>query len=368
MDRVESTTVGAAPKPAAPATRTANEAVANALPFHDRRDFENARRGLIAPLPESVIRRADGRTVWDIGGYGFAANDAPAPDTVNPSLWRQLQLLTIAGLFQVTDRVYQVRGCDLSNIAFVEGDTGLIVIDALISAETARAALDLYFQHRPRRPVVAVIHTHSHIDHYGGVKGIVAEEDVRAGKVRIVAPEGFLEKVVSENVMAGNAMTRRASYMYGALLPRGPRGQASAGLGLTTSSGTVTLIEPTDTIARTGDELTIDGVRIVFQYTPGTEAPAEMNFLFPGAGAARLPGRERPLAQLLPDGGAGAAPGCAARRRRHRQLCERGHGPGDVAGHDLRLPGGPPERAQGGRQEADAELRLHRRRAVSGDA
>lgn len=280
------------PKPATAATKAANEAVLKELPFQNREDFAEAQRGLIAPIDPPVVRGASGLPIWDLTAYSrFVDLDTPAPDTVNPSLWRQLQLLTIAGLFQVTDRVYQVRGYDLSNVSIVEGDTGLIVIDPLISDQTARAALDLYFKHRPRKPVVAVIFTHSHVDHYAGVSGIVSEEDLAAGKVKIIAPDGFLEEAVSENVIAGNAMGRRASYMYGAFLPKGPKGQVSAGLGLTTSLGTKSLLDPTDTITepcQAGDdgiwtcpEMTVDGVRIRFQLTPGTEAPAEMNFYFP---------------------------------------------------------------------------------------
>lgn len=270
------------PKPATSATKAANEAVLKELPFQNRLDFAEAQRGLIAPIDPPVLRGASGLPIWDLTAYSRFVNlDTPAPDTVNPSLWRQLQLLTIAGLFQVTDRVYQVRGYDLSNISIIEGDTGLIVIDPLISDQTARAALDLYYKHRPRKPVVAVIFTHSHVDHYAGAAGIVSEEDLAAGKVKIIAPEGFLDEAVSENVIAGNAMGRRASYMYGAFLPKGTKGQVSAGLGLTTSLGTKSLFDPTDTITETGKEMTVDGVRIVFQLTPGTEAPAEMNFYFP---------------------------------------------------------------------------------------
>jgi alkyl sulfatase BDS1-like metallo-beta-lactamase superfamily hydrolase len=276
----------ALPKPATRATKAANEAVLKELPFENREDFAEAQRGLIAKIDPPVIRGASGLPIWNLDAYSrFVDLDTPAPDTVNPSLWRQLQLLTIAGLFQVTDRVYQVRGYDLSNVSIIEGDTGLLIIDPLISAETARAALDLYYKHRPRKPVVAVIFTHSHVDHYAGVAGIVTSEDVASGKVKIIAPEGFLDEAVSENVMAGNAMGRRAGYMYGALLPKGPKGQVSAGLGLTTSLGTKSLLDPTDTITETGQEMTVDGVRIRFQLTPGTEAPAEMNFYFPDLNA-----------------------------------------------------------------------------------
>ena len=264
------------PKPATAATRAANEKVLKELPFQNKEDFAEAQRGFIAPIDPPVITGASGFPIWDLTAYSRFVNlDTPAPDTVNPSLWRQLQLLTISGLFQVTERVYQVRGYDLSNVTIVEGDTGLIVIDPLISEETAKAALDLYSKHRPRKPIVAVIFTHSHVDHYAGVAGIVDEG------VKIIAPDGVLEEAVSENVIAGNAMGRRATYMYGAFLPKGPKGQASAGLGLTNSLGTRSLYDVTDPVTQTGQEMTIDGVRIRFQLTPGTEAPAEMNFYFP---------------------------------------------------------------------------------------
>src|SRR5262249_7393166 len=193
----------------------------------------------------------------------------------------QSKLVAMDGLFQVVEGIYQVRGLDLSNITFVEGDEGLVVIDTLLSAETAAAALKLYQTHRGNRPIKAVIYTHSHVDHFAGVRGLISQADVDAGRVRILAPEGFLEHAVSENVYAGAAMGRRAGYMYGAALPRGPRGGVGAGLGQTTSTGTVTLIDPTVTITTTGQELTVDGVRIIFQMAPGTEAPAEMHFYFP---------------------------------------------------------------------------------------
>jgi alkyl sulfatase BDS1-like metallo-beta-lactamase superfamily hydrolase len=267
------------PADATPATAKANQAVLQALPFANRQDFEDAQRGLVARWPGGVVKAADGHVVWNLNTYAFIAGEAPP--TVNPSLWRQALLNMDNGLYKVTDRIYQVRGMDLSNMTIVEGDRGIIVIDPLISTEVAKASLDLYREHRGNRPVVAVIYTHSHIDHYGGVKGVVSEADVRSGKVRVLAPEGFLEHAVSENVYAGNAMSRRATYMYGALLPRSARGQVDAGLGKTTSLGTVTLIPPTDIIRKTGEKRTIDGVDIVFQMAPGTEAPAEMLFYFP---------------------------------------------------------------------------------------
>jgi alkyl sulfatase BDS1-like metallo-beta-lactamase superfamily hydrolase len=243
------------------------------LPFDDRSDFEDADRGFIAKLDPSVVTAADGRVVWDNDAYAFLAEDCP--DTANPSLWRQGQLCAKQGLYQVTDGIYQVRGLDLSNMTLVEGGGGVIVIDPLVSAETAAAALGLYREHRGDRPVTAVIYTHSHVDHFGGVEGVVTDE------VPIVAPKGFMEHAVSENVYAGLAMSRRAVYMYGFLLPKGPAGHIGTGLGITNSTGSIGLIPPTLDITHTGQEETLDGVPIRFQLTPGTEAPAEMNFLFP---------------------------------------------------------------------------------------
>jgi alkyl sulfatase BDS1-like metallo-beta-lactamase superfamily hydrolase len=266
----------------APVTATvadANRALELSLPLADREDFEDAQRGLIGALSPAVVEGTGGRVVWSMEDYDFL--DGERPDSANPSLWRQAQLLRFHGLFEVTPGIYQVRGLDLSNMTLVEGDTGVIVIDPLISSETAAAALALYRTHRGDKPVTGLIYTHSHIDHFGGAKGVVDVADVESGRVPVLAPEGFLEHAVSENVYAGPAMARRASYMYGALLEKGPAGQVSAGLGMTTSTGSITLIPPTRDIVRTGEEHTLDGVRMIFQLTPGTEAPAEMNFLFP---------------------------------------------------------------------------------------
>ncbi len=253
------------------------------LPFDDTQDFEDARRGFIGRLDPCVIRAADGRVVWDLDSYRFL--EGPAPFTANPSLWRQSQLNTIDGLFEVVPGIYQVRGFDLSNITFVEGDTGVLVIDPLVSNEPAAAALALYREHRGDRPVVGVMYSHSHADHFGGVKGVTTQEDVDAGRCVVIAPDGFLEHAVSENVYAGTAMLRRAGYMFGAALERGPAGQIGTGLGQTNSTGTVSLIAPTDTIVATGETRVVDGIRMEFQVTPGTEAPAEMNTLFPDHGA-----------------------------------------------------------------------------------
>ncbi|MEU3253646.1 alkyl sulfatase dimerization domain-containing protein [Streptomyces sp. NPDC006997] len=269
-------------KPAEPSVAAANEAVRNRFPFADTQDLADARRGFMGTASESVVRDTEGRTVWDLDAYGFLAQDCP--DTANPSLWRQSRLCSDHGLFEVTDGIYQVRGFDLSNMTLVEGDHGVFVIDPLLCAETAAAGLALYRAHRGDRPVTGVLYTHSHADHFGGVRGVVSDADVAAG-VPVFAPLGFLEHAVSENVYAGTAMSRRAAYMYGAALPRGERGQIGAGLGQTLSTGTVGLIPPTADLSRTGETVTVDGVRMVFQLTPGTEAPAELNVHFPDRAA-----------------------------------------------------------------------------------
>jgi linear primary-alkylsulfatase len=266
-------------KPPTTVIESANRAHYDNLPFDDTRDFTDADRGFIGALEPCVITAADGRVVWDNDVYSFLPGDAPA--TVHPSLWRQSQLVAKQGLYEVVEGIYQVRGLDLSNISFIEGDTGIIVIDPLVSTETAVAALALYRTHRGDRPVVAVIYTHSHVDHFGGVLGVTTQADVDAGKVAIIAPEHFTEHAVQENVYAGTAMGRRAGYMYGAVLARGPQGQVGCGLGQTPSQGEVALIPPTLDIRETGETHTIDGVEIEFQMAPGTEAPAEMHFYLP---------------------------------------------------------------------------------------
>jgi len=270
------------PKPATAATQAANLEVLDVLPFADTADFEDAQRGFIARPETLTILGADGSVAWDLESYKqYISVDKPAPDTVNPSLWRNAQLNMLYGLFKVTDRIYQVRGYDITNITFIEGDSGWIVFDPLLSEETARAALELVTEHLGDRPIHAVIYSHSHIDHYGGVRGIVDEADVAAGTVQVIAPEGFTEHAISENVIAGNAMSRRAIFMYGALLPRNERGGVNSGLGQSNSTGRTGLILPNVVIHQTGHELDIDGIRLVFQMTPGTEAPAEMNTFLP---------------------------------------------------------------------------------------
>jgi alkyl sulfatase BDS1-like metallo-beta-lactamase superfamily hydrolase len=271
-------------RPVAPSIAAAGAAMEAVLPFDDPADLQDARRGFIRALTPGQVHAADGRVVWDADAWKPVLSGL-RPPSVNPSLWRQAQLVALQGLYEVLPGTYQVRGLDLSNMTLVEGQDGVIVIDPLISSECAAAALNLYRSERGDRPVTAVIYTHCHVDHFGGVRGVVSGDDVASGRVPVLAPEGFLEHAVAENVYAGTAMARRAAYMYGAALPPGPDGQLGAGLGMTTSTGTVTLIPPTREITATGQEEVLDGVRLVFQVTPGTEAPAEMNFLFPDTGA-----------------------------------------------------------------------------------
>ncbi|MET3494130.1 alkyl/aryl-sulfatase [Variovorax boronicumulans] len=269
-----------APKPPEAATLKANADMARTLPFANRQDFEDAMRGFIGTVPDALVPGAGPRPAWNMKPYDFLKASEPA-DTVNPSLWRQAQLNAIHGLFKVTDRVYQVRGFDIANMTIVEGDNSLIVIDPLLVAETARAALELYYQHRPKKPVGTVIYTHGHVDHFGGVKGVASEADVAAGKVQVIAPSGFMETAVAENILAGNAMSRRSQYQFGSLLPPGVRGQVDTGLGKALARGTITLIAPTSTIDRPTEERTIDGVQFVFQLVPGSEAPSEMLMYLP---------------------------------------------------------------------------------------
>lgn len=267
-------------KEATTATTSANAAVLNELDFTSKQDFDDAQKGFIATIQDLDIKDATGRSVWSLKDYAFLNNET-APATVNPSLWRQSRLNMNNGLFKVTDSVYQIRGFDLSNMTIIEGKTGLIIIDPLVSPETAKAGLDLYYSKFPKKPVVAVIYTHSHIDHYGGVKGVINEDDVKSGKVKVIAPQGFFEAAISENVYAGVAMGRRALYHTGAILPKGEKGQVDDGLGKTASTGASGIIEPNTIISQTGQKLTVDGIDIVFLMAPGTEAPAEMLFYFP---------------------------------------------------------------------------------------
>jgi alkyl sulfatase BDS1-like metallo-beta-lactamase superfamily hydrolase len=278
-----------APGPASGHTAALHARARAELPVEDREDFEDACRGRLASAERLVLRNSDGRTVWDMEAYAFLQEGRAAPATVHPSLWRIARLNCLHGLFEVVPGIYQARGYDLSNMTFVEGATGVIVIDPLVSMECAQAALALYRSCRGPRPVSAVIYSHTHVDHWGGVKGVVSEHAVSAGELAVWAPEGFMEFATTENVLAGAAMRRRAEYMFAPALPRGPRGQVDAGIGKSTSTGTVTLIPPSHEVTETGQEARIDGVRFVFQLVPDSEAPVEMNFHLPDLRALCIP-------------------------------------------------------------------------------
>ncbi len=271
---------------ATPATVATNSAFSQTLPWSDKSEEELAIKGFVATREDPIIRTADGKTVMDLSAYDFAKGEAPP--TVNPSLWRHLGLLRQHGLFKVAPKIWQVRGFDISVMSIIETKSGFLIVDPLTSTEVAAAAMELVRKHVGNRPVKAVIYTHSHADHFGGVKGVVSEADVNSGKVQIIAPSGFMDHAVSENLTAGPAMSRRAAFQFGTTLSRGPLGQMGAGIGTVTSSGTLSLIAPTKVIERTGEVLVIDGLRVEFQVTPGTEAPAEMNLFLPDLGALCL--------------------------------------------------------------------------------
>ncbi|MFM9043030.1 MAG: alkyl/aryl-sulfatase, partial [bacterium] len=261
------------------ATSARNQEVLGSLDFADEQDLADASRGLVVGLEEEPLIDEDGSTVWDLGRYRFLDEDPPA--TANPSLWRTTRLLRGAGLFEVCEGVYQVRGLDLSNMTVVEGNDGVVVFDPLISAETAAAGLALYRAHRGPRPVTGIVYTHSHVDHFGGARGLFTAGEAPDPGLPALAPEGFVEEAVGENVFCGPAMARRATYMYGAALEVGPRGQVGAGLGLSTSTGSITLVSPNVEISETGQEETVDGVTMRFQITSGAEAPASMSVYLP---------------------------------------------------------------------------------------
>jgi alkyl sulfatase BDS1-like metallo-beta-lactamase superfamily hydrolase len=255
-------------------------AMRKALPFSDTADFDDAARGFLGTLEHAKLSNAQGRVVWSLEPYGFLA-DEKAPATVNPSLWRQSRLNMNHGIFEVVAGVYQVRGLDIANMTLIEGDSGVIVVDTLTSIEGARAAMELYFRHRGNRPVTAVIFTHTHTDHWGGARGVLDDETLASGRVPIIAPNLFMEHAVSENIIAGPAMLRRAQYQFGPFLAKGPRGQVDCGLGKSMAAGAVALLRPTDLIIATGDKRRIDGVEFEFQMAPNSEAPAEMHFFVP---------------------------------------------------------------------------------------
>ena len=268
------------PKDATAPVVTRHAATLKALPFSDTRDFEEASRGFLGTIDHAKITSETGRVVWSLEPYGFLSM-ADAPPTVDPSLWRQSRLNMHHGLFEVLPGVYQVRGLDIANMTLIEGDKGVIVVDTLTSIEGARAAMELYFQHRGKRKVAAIIFTHTHTDHWGGARGVLDDETLAKGSVPIIAPNLFMEHAVSENIIAGPAMLRRAQYQFGPFLAKGPRGQVDCGLGKSMAAGSVALIRPTDLIMETGDKRTIDGVEFEFQMAPNSEAPAEMHFFVP---------------------------------------------------------------------------------------
>ena len=252
------------------------------LPFEDKRDLEEAKKGFIAAPNYKQIKAEAGNVAWDMGSYEYLLDEGKDFDSIHPSLQRQAILNMAYGLYEVVPgKIYQVRGFDLANISFVKGKTGWIVFDPLTAKETAKAALDLINEKLGKRPVVAVVYSHSHGDHFGGVRGVADEKDVKSGKVQILAPSGFMEHAISENVYAGNAMTRRMFFQYGVLLPRSTFGHVDQSIGKNTAAGNLGLIEPTRYVSKDFEKITIDGVEMEFQNTPGTEAPAEMNTYFP---------------------------------------------------------------------------------------
>lgn len=304
----------AEPKPATEHTALANEGVYALLDFSDTSELACAQKGLIAAPEALEIVGDDGTVIWSQRSYEFLGEpteqeaspqadaaaegseaedataldptgDVPAPASANPSLWRHTRLNHITGLFEVVEGIYQVRGYDMSNMTFVRGQTGWIVFDPLMSVECAQAAFDLVRSELEDLPVTGVILSHSHVDHYGGIKGIVSEEEVAERAIPIIAPDGFVREAVSENVYAGPAMARRATYQYGTYLTPGERGSLAIGIGMGQSRGTTSFIAPNDLICETGEVRTVDGVEMEFQLTPGTEAPAEMNTWFPGLSA-----------------------------------------------------------------------------------
>ena len=267
-------------KPATTHTIEANQGAGALINFDDGSDFERAQKGLIATHETGRIE-LDGRAVWDTASHDFLRQGKPAPETVHPGLWRQGKLNAVHGLFEVAEGVWQARGYDISNITFMETPNGWLIIDPLTTSSTAEACLNLANETLGKRPVHSIIYTHSHLDHFGGILGVTSQEEVDAGNVRIIAPEGFLEEVVRENIIAGPMMARRAHYQFGPLLPTGPYGQVDIGLGQSLPLGASHLIPPTETVYETGTELDIDGLRVIFQNTPDAEAPSEMNFFFP---------------------------------------------------------------------------------------
>jgi alkyl sulfatase BDS1-like metallo-beta-lactamase superfamily hydrolase len=267
-------------KPATKHTIAHQEALLASLPFNDNLDFSLAEKGLIKRPEKLAIKDELGNVVWELGNYQFLLDNKNI-DSVNPSLLRQAKLNMAYGLYQVTDRIYQVRGYDLANITFIKGDTGWIIFDPLLTAATSKAALALVTQELGQFPVKAVVYSHAHADHFGGVKGVVSQAQVDSGEIQIIAPRGFMEHAIKENILAGNAMTRRATYQYGNALAKGARGQVDAAIGKGLSTGYIDLIAPNREILADEETIIIDGIEMIMQNTPGTESPAEMNTYFP---------------------------------------------------------------------------------------
>ena len=279
-------------KPASGYTVEVNSSVYSLLDFEDTSEYDNAVRGLIDAPEVLELKDADGKVVWSQAAYSFRNDYEKAPDTVNPSLWENTRNNHAYGLFEVCEGIYQVRGYDMSNLTVVKGDTGWILFDPLMSIECSQAAMQLIEKNLGSYPVKAVIISHPHADHFGGILGVMKEEDaadaslsieeqLASGKIPVIVPEGFAEHAIAENVYAGKAMTRRANYQYGVLLTPGVTGKMAQGIGMGQSTGTVSYLAPTYEIKTTGETLVIDGIKMEFQMTPGTEAPAEMNTWFP---------------------------------------------------------------------------------------
>ena len=261
------------------ATKAANAKVAAELPIADQTDFENARRGFLAKIEADKILNEDGSLAWDSRQFDFI--DGAAPATVNPSLWRQAKLNSIHGLFEVVPGIYQIRGYDLAQMTLIAGKTGWIIVDPLTTPAPSKAGLALANKTLGERPVVAVIFTHSHGDHFGGIAGVASPEDIKAGKIQVIAPHGFLAESVGESVIAGTAMNRRVQYQFGTALPAGTTGHVGGGLGQKLSSGDIALVPPTKSIGKDGETLTIDGIGFDFMDAGETEAPAELIFYMP---------------------------------------------------------------------------------------
>ncbi|MCL1046152.1 MBL fold metallo-hydrolase [Shewanella electrodiphila] len=260
-------------------TKRKHQLVYQQLDINDQEDFNQATKGLIAPLENAFIKSDDGAVIWDTAAYDFIGGKAP--HSVNPSLWRQETLNNISGLFEVTKGIYQLRGFDFANMTIIESDNGWIIVDPLTSTETSAAALAFARKHLKSRPIKAIIFTHAHIDHFGGVLGVVTEAEIAQQKITIIAPSGFMEAATSENILAGVAMARRSGFMYGKDLERSAEGHVGSGLGTGPAYGTFTIVQPNDTINETGETRNIDGVEFVFQNAPESESPAELTFYLP---------------------------------------------------------------------------------------